>query len=239
MSETQHLLNPYCYICLSSDDNLIRPCINIHCTILAHEECLIKQINSNTTTSKCGNCQTELAIEKTYKFDWSGCYLFYGKILYALFLFMVFPPLSFLWGSGRSINNLSNLNYAIFAPIICVFVSVGWSALITIDPTFNTFIIGYIKEHHNIHIPLYVLYGTVHIMILVAIFIAHVIGWLTILVIWGKIIFFTAETCGAGLVVYAILLGIVCIVALIRFIYRRTRERFNVTETKIKNNVVI
>src|SRR5689334_10409788 len=94
---------PTCYVCLTNSD-LIRPCINEHCSARMCEPCLGKFCDkANLTDLCCELCQKKLAIKERKYFDYSAFCGTWVYVTISLFVNLTFPVIIFFLTSGNTI----------------------------------------------------------------------------------------------------------------------------------------
>lgn len=71
---------PVCYICLSEDVNLIRPCVNTKCSARVCINCIKQQYTSD---KKCGVCREQILV-KNGSFNATQCCESYIKSIYTI-----------------------------------------------------------------------------------------------------------------------------------------------------------
>ncbi len=238
---------PFCYLCLETDGQLVRPCNNPKCSLRAHNECMKEKSKYGTFHKKthCEVCTSPIIIEQKKTFNSEKCCISFFKLFYTLFLLIGGSASIVLLALGHTINPYKNgtcvdCSWAVstfmclwILPFIAMFWQIpqihknGCCRPMAYD-IFQYFTTRKIKRKY---------YFTMLIMYLLSIIlvlIAHGIGQLVFKYKFGVYETFNIGTSCAGIMIYyiciAIGLGIFIIVNVSGCIYIYTINKFSNTD---------
>ena len=243
-----------CYICLTNEKNLRRPCGNTQCTARICFECITKQYQ--TENKKCGICQSAIVKTENKKFDLSTCCEWYIKLFYILFMTIGGSIGLVLLALGRTVTTpwiecgppdktpCDSLGAGWLIFFVLVFSLMFWQfPLCYMTNTkndklfycwkYNIFCCKSIKN--KIRYKSYITMAIMYVIACLLILLAHLIGYPIVKSLFGHNLPFSWRSCVAGMLVYCIIVGfiILCLIIFgtVRCIYRSTVDNFSAVET--------
>ncbi len=235
---------PFCYLCLETDGQLVRPCNNPKCSLRAHNTCMKQKSRYGSINKRnCDICTSPIIVQQKKTFNTGKCCISFLKLFYTLFMiiggvtsiiFLVFGKSIISMSNGTCIecgNGIIATMWLWITPFIAIFPQIPQlhnNTCCICSLTFDIFKYFTNREIKHKH------YFTMLIMYIVSVILvlgAHGIGQLVYKYKYDTYETFNIRTSFAGIMIYyifiAILLGIFIIAKISQCIWISTSNTFS------------